>query len=467
MEKFINDDFLLENKYSRALFHDCAEALPLVDFHCHLDPCEIAEDKTWDNISQVWLGGDHYKWRTMRTNGIDEKYITGDATDREKFQKFAETMPRMLGNPMYHWCHLELARYFGIDDLLLSGDTAEEVWNRAGEALRRDLSAQKCMLASNVESVCTTDDPTSDLSWHKKIKDSNFPVKVSPTFRPDKAFAIEDQTTYISYLNSLEKASGVEIKSYDDLLNALKRRHDYFHDCGCRVSDYGIPTVWYKNAFYYEIEDTFKKAISSSELIADDEILAFKSALLLECAAMDYDSGWVRQLHIGPMRNNNSIMFEKLGPDSGFDSIGVSNYARSLSLHLDNLNSAGKLGRTILYNVNPADNEMLASMVGNFQNSDCPGKIQMGCAWWFMDSINGIERQLRALSSISLLGRFVGMLTDSRSFLSYARHEYFRRILCNFLGGEMERGAIPRDLELVGECVKNICYNNPKSYFGF
>ncbi len=467
MEKFINDDFLLENKYSRALFHDYAENLPLIDFHCHLDPQEIAEDKHWENISRVWLGGDHYKWRTMRTNGVDEKFITGDAPDREKFQKFAETMPKMLGNPMYHWCHMELARYFGIDDILLSGKTAEEVWNRTKEVLEGGLGAQKCMTSSKVEAVCTTDDPTSDLSWHKKIEESGFSVKVKPTFRPDKAFAIEDQASYIPYLESLEKASGVEIKSYDDLITALKRRHDYFHDCGCRVSDYGVPTVWFKNAFYYEIEDTFKKAISSSEQIAEDEILAFKSAILLECVAMDYDSGWVRQLHIGPMRNNNTEMFNKLGADTGFDSIGVSNYASSLSRHLDNLNTAGKLGKTILYNINPADNEMLATMLGNFQNSDCAGKIQLGSAWWFMDSISGMERQLTAVASMSLLGGFVGMLTDSRSFLSYARHEYFRRIFCNFLGREMERGALPRDLELVGACVSDVCYNNPKSYFGF
>ncbi len=464
MEKFINYDFLLESKYAQELYHNYAEKLPLIDFHCHLDPAEISQDKKWDNITQVWLGGDHYKWRTMRTNGVDEKYITGDASDREKFQKFAETMPYMLRNPMYHWCHLELARFFGIDDVLLSGKTAEEIWNRANEALQ-ELSARKCMTKSNVEAVCTTDDPTSDLAHHKEIAKSDFNVKVHPTFRPDKAFAIEDHFSYIQYLEKLEQASGIEIRAYDDLLLALKRRHDYFHENGCRVSDYGIETVWHKIAFNYEIEDTFQKAISSSEKISQEEVAAFKSAILRECAAMDCDKGWVRQLHIGPLRNNNKMMFEKLGADTGFDSIGESNFASELSKHLNNLNSAGKLGKTIIYNIHPKDNEMIATMLGNFQSSDYAGKIQLGSAWWFMDNIDGMTRQLEAVSNLSLLGRFVGMLTDSRSFLSYVRHEYFRRLLCNILGNEMQRGLLPKDLELVGTLVQNISYNNPKEYF--
>lgn len=467
MEKFINEDFLLENDYSRELYHDYAEKLPLIDFHCHLDPKEIYEDKHWDNIAQAWLGADHYKWRAMRSDGVEERYCTGDAPEREKFQKFAEAMPRMLGNPMYHWCHLELARFFGIDDVLLSGDTAQEVWDRANEVLSSGLSARKCMLKSRVETVCTTDDPTSELEYQKKIAEEPFGVKVLPTFRPDKAFAIDGYEKYIEYLNSLEQATNMEIKSYDDLLNALKRRHDYFHSIGCRVSDYGIDTVWYKDAFYYEVEDTFKKAISSPEEIAPEEALAFKSAILLECAAMDYDSGWVRQLHIGPIRNNNSSMFKKLGADAGFDSMGESNFAWSLSRHLDSLNSADNLGKTIFYNINPKDNEVIASMLGNFQDSSMPGKLQLGSAWWFMDSIEGINRQLEAVSTMSLLGRFVGMLTDSRSFMSYTRHEYFRRILCQFLGERMRRGLIPRDIKLVGTLVSDVCYNNAKKYFSF
>lgn len=465
MEKFISDDFLLDNKFSREFYHEFAEKLPLIDFHCHLDPREIAENKHWENIAQVWLGGDHYKWRLMRSNGVEEKYCTGEASDREKFQKFAEAMPYMLRNPMYHWCHLELARFFGIDDVLLSGDTAEEVWNRANEVLKSGLGARECMQKSNVEAVCTTDDPVSDLSWHAEIAKSDFPVKVCPTFRPDKAFAIEGHENYIKYLEKLEKASGIEIKSYYDLLKAIKVRHDYFHEHGCRVSDYGIETVWFKNSFYYEVEDTFKKAISSSEHLAPEEVVAFKSAILLECAAMDYEKGWVRQLHIGPIRNNNKAMFAKLGADAGFDSIGESNYALPLSRHLNRIAEAGALGKTIIYNINPKDNAMIASMLGNFQDSLCAGKLQLGAAWWFMDSYEGMLRQLEAVSSMSLLGRFVGMLTDSRSFLSYARHEYFRRILCNMLGREMERGFLPRDMALVGKLVADVSYYNAKSYF--
>ena len=466
MEKFISNDFLLENKYARELYHEFAEKLPLIDFHCHLDPKEIAENKHWENITQVWLGGDHYKWRLMRSNGTEEKYCTGQASDREKFQKFAEAMPYMLRNPMYHWCHLELARFFGIDDLLLSGDTAEEIWNRANEVLKSGLGARDCMQKSNVEAVCTTDDPISDLEWHKKIEaDKTFKIKVCPSFRPDKAFAIEGHEEYIKYLEKLEKASGVDIKSYYDLLAAIKARHDYFHECGCRVSDYGIETVWFKNSFYYEVEDTFKKAISSSEHLAPDEVIAFKSAILSECAAMDYEKGWVRQLHIGPLRNNNTAMLKKLGADAGFDSIGESNYALPLSKHLDKMAESGLLGKTIIYNINPKDNEMLASMIGNFQDALCPGKLQLGAAWWFMDSYDGMRRQLEAVSNMSLIGRFVGMLTDSRSFLSYARHEYFRRILCNLVGSEMERGLLPKDTELLGKLVSDISYYNAKRYF--
>ncbi len=468
MKKFINDDFLLNNKYSRDLYHGFVEKLPLIDFHCHLDVKEICEDARWDNIAQVWLGGDHYKWRLMRSNGADEKYCTGEAPDRDKFQKFAEAMPYMLGNPMYHWSHLELARFFGIDDKLLNGDTAGEIWDRANEVLRSgDFSARACMIKSGVEAVCTTDDPVSDLSWHKKLSEEAFPVKVLPSFRPDKAFAIDKYETYIKYLEELENASGIEIRCYDDLLCALKRRHDFFHSMGCRVSDYGMDTVWFKNAFYYEVEDTFKKAISSSELIAPDEVAAFKSALLLECAAMDSEKGWVRQMHIGALRNVNVPMYEKLGPDAGFDTMGESNCAESIASHLNSLAASCTLGKTVIYNNNPKDNDMLAAMIGAFQDSECAGKIQLGAPWWFLDSLSGMRRHYEALSSNGLFGRFVGMVTDSRSFLSYARHEYFRRALCSTIGSEMEAGRIPQDIELAGSLVRGVSYFNAKGYFNF
>ncbi len=465
MKKFIDADFLLENEYSRELYHNYAKDLPLIDFHCHLNPQQLAEDQKWDNIAQLWFGADSYKWRVMRGNGVDEYYCTGDAPDREKFQKFAETMPELLRSPMYHLTHMELSRFFGIDNVLLSGDTAEEVWKRTGEMLSDDMSARNILLKSKAEVVCTNDDPTSSLEYHNKVNESGFPVKVLPSFRPDAAFNIESEN-YTDYLEQLERITGLEIRSYDDLLNALKRRHDYFHSVGCRVSNYEIDTVWFKNAFYYEVEDTFKKAISSSEQIAADEVLAFKSAILLECAAMDHDKGWVRQLHIGAMRNTNKKMYKKVGADKGFDAIGESNYALSLSRHLNKLNTAGKLGKTIFYNSNPKDNAMMASILGDFQGSDFAGKLQLGGAWWgVMDNIDGIKRQLDSMSSMAVPGRFVGCASDARSFLSLSRHEYFRRALCNILGTEMKRGLLPADINLIGSLAKKISYENAKNYF--
>ena len=467
MEKFIDKDFLLENDFSKTLYHSYAEDLPIIDYHCHLDPKAIAEDKKWDNLAQLWLGNDHYKWTLMRTAGIDEAYITGSAPDYEKFEKFASIMPYALRNPMYHWVHMELSKFFGIDDVLLGPDTAREIWERANAVIKGGLSAVKCLEKSNVETICTTDDPTNDLEYNKIIAKSGIRTKVLPTFRPDRAFGIDHHESYVPYLNELEKASGVEIKSYDDLLTALKHRHDYFHEMGCRLSDYRMETVWHKNAFYYEVEDTFKKAISSSEKIAPDEILAFKSALLQECAAMDYDRGWVRQLHIGAMRDNNKKMFNLLGPDKGFDSMGESNFASALSKHLNKLNSAHKLPRTIICNVNPKDTALIASLTGNFQEGDAAGHIQLGSAWWFMDSLGGITAQIEAISSMSLLGKFVGMVTDSRSFLSHVRIDYFRRIFCNLLGSEMKRGILPKDINLSGSLVRGVCYENAKKYFQF
>ena len=464
---FINKDFYLETKAAQKLYHEYAEGLPIIDYHCHLEPKEVAENKSWDNVTQVWLYGDHYKWRAMRSNGVAEKFCTDPSvSDYERFEKFAETMPRLLRNPIYHWTHLEMSRFFGIDDVLLSPKTAKEVYERANEVLKNGLNARKCMQMCNVETVCTTDDPVSELPYHKEIAQKPFGVKVLPAFRPDKAHAIADRPQYFKYLETLSAVSGVKIDSFDDLISALQQRHDYFDQNGCKLSDNGLDTMWYAEASSEELNKIFKKILDNAPL-CDCEVAKFKSAVLTECAVMDSKANWVRQLHIGAMRNNNSIMFKKLGPDTGFDSIGESIFAKELSLHLDNLNSRGCLGKTILYNLHPKDNEMLATMLGNFQGAGVRGKLQLGSGWWFLDQGDGIKKQIESVSQLSLLANFVGMLTDSRSFLSYPRHEYFRRILCNILGSEMERGLLPNDFELVGDLVKNVSYYNAKNYFNF
>lgn len=466
MRKFINDSFLLKNGRARELFFNYAKDAPIIDFHCHLDPVEILSDRRWDNLTQVWLGGDHYKWRAMRSNGIEEKFCTGTETgDWEKFEKFAQTMPRLLRNPIYHWTHLEMTRFFGMDDILLSPATAAEVWERGNAVLRGGLTARECMRRSRVEVVCTTDDPSSDLSAHAALKAQNFEIKVLPTFRPDRAHAIE-KAGYAEYLGTLSAVSGVEIRKFSDLINALRQRHDFFDANGCKLSDNGLDTVFFAPAGERELDAILGKALSGAEVSAD-ETAKFKGAVLLELGAMDAESGWTRQLHIGALRNANTKMFARLGADTGFDSIAEPDFAQALSRHLDALDLRGKLGRTILYNLNPKDNEVIATMLGNFQNSTCPGKLQMGSGWWFLDQSDGIRRQLEALSQLSLLSNFVGMVTDSRSFLSYPRHEYFRRILCNILGAEMEGGELPDDIELVGECVRRVCYQNAKNYFNF
>ncbi|MFI3290470.1 MAG: glucuronate isomerase [Opitutales bacterium] len=465
MKKFINDNFLLTTDFAQELYNNYAKDCPIIDYHCHLDPKEIAEDKQWDNIAQMWLAGDHYKWRAMRTNGVEEKYCTGEASDREKFQKFAEAMPNMLRNPIYDWTHLEMARYFGIDDILLNGDTAQEVWDRANAVIAKGFSAKTCMLNSNVEAICTTDDPISDLKYHKQIAKDGFAIKVLPTFRPDKAVALEN-ANYTSYIEELGLSANIKISSYDDLLNALKSRHDYFDEAGCKLSDNGLETMYYSDTCESSLDDIFKKALSGAKL-SECEINYFKSSVLIELGKLDSKKGWVRQIHIGPMRNNNSAMFNSNGADIGFDSIGQSIYAKNLSRHLDTLNSSGDLGKTILYNIDPKDNEMLATMLGNFQASGIKAKLQLGSAWWFMDNISGMKAHLDCISRLSLLPCFVGMLTDSRSFLSYTRHEYFRRILCALLGEEMAINTIPQDMDLVGSAVKNISYTNAKKFFNF
>ncbi len=465
MRKFINDNFLLSCKTAEELYFKYAEPQPVIDFHCHLPPAEIAEDKTWENPAQIMLGGDHYKWRAMRSNGIEEKYITGDADDREKFEKFSETMPKLLRNPIYHWTHLELARFFGIDDLVLGPATSQEVWDRACEALKNGLSARSCMRRYRVKAVCTTDDPADDLRHHKAIAAQPFHTKVLPAFRPDRVHGIENPKAFAQYMEVLGASAGVSIASFSDLMSAVKKRHDYFHSMGCRLSDNGVSSMWHEEASEQELDAIFRKATSGGKP-TKLELAKFKTAVLSECAAMDFDAGWTRQLHIGPMRNNNTKMFDSIGPDTGFDSIGESNYAYPLSRHLDALNSRGKLGRTIIYNIHPKDSEMIAAMIGNFQDSLCPGKMQFGAGWWFLDQADGMKRQMEALSQLGLLSRFVGMLTDSRSFLSYSRHEYFRRLLCDIFGREIEAGLLPDDLELCGSTVADICYNNAEKYFG-
>jgi glucuronate isomerase len=466
MKTFLEDNFLLQNKTAEILYHDYAKDLPIIDYHCHLPPDEIAEDKKFANLTKIWLDGDHYKWRAMRANGINENFITGAASDKEKFLKWAETVPYTMRNPLYHWTHLELRRYFGVNEIL-NPDTADTVYEKITEMLGTDsYSVRNLMLKMNVEVVCTTDDPIDSLEHHRKISDDNFAVKVLPTWRPDKAMAVENPKAYNEYLDKLAVVSGIDIKTYKDLLYALKVRQDYFESLGCRISDHGIETIYAEDFTEQEIESAFtsiRRGISMSPL----EILKFKSALLIRFAEMDHEKGWTQQFHIGALRNNNTRKFKELGPDKGYDSIGDFEVGKAMSKFLDTLERKSQLTKTILYNLNPRDNELLATMAGNFNDGIIPGKIQFGSGWWFLDQKDGMEKQMNALSSLGLLSRFVGMLTDSRSFLSYPRHEYFRRILCNLYGQDVENGELPNDIPWIGKTVQNICYFNARDYFGF
>jgi glucuronate isomerase len=465
-QAFIHDDFLLQSEAAKRLYHDYAKEQPIIDYHCHLSPEEVATNQSWDNMAQVWLGGDHYKWRAMRSNGISEDFCTGDRPDREKFQAFAQCMPNLLRNPLYHWSQLELKRYFGIDTLL-NGDTAEEIWTTCNDQLKQDSHrARGFMKSSNVKLVCTTDDPIDNLEHHTSIAKEGFEVKVLPTWRPDKAMAVEVPEVYNAYLEKLESASGLSISTYDDLLAALQQRHDFFHEVGCRLSDHGIETAYAEDYTDAEIKAIFNKVRSGNHL-NENEILKFKSAIMVEGGIMDHSKGWTQQFHIGPIRNQNTRLFNQLGPDTGFDSIGDDLVAKPLGRFLDRLDTNGQLTKTILYNINPSHNAVYGTMIGNFQDGSSPGKIQFGSGWWFNDQKLGMEDQINFLSQLGLISRFVGMLTDSRSFLSYTRHEYFRRILCNLLGNDINEGQIPEDYELVGQMVSDISYNNASSYFGF
>lgn len=466
MKAFMDEDFILSTETAKKLYHEYAEVMPVLDYHCHLNPQEIYENKKYDNITQVWLGGDHYKWRQMRSNGVEEKYITGDASDREKFQKWAETLERAIGNPLYHWSHLELQRYFGYYGAL-NGETAEEVWNLCNAKLQEDgMSARNLIRQSNVTLVCTTDDPVDSLEWHEKIAaDESFEVRVLPAWRPDKAMNLE-KTDYLEYLKKLEVVSGVKIDSFASLIEALRIRMDYFAEHGCSVSDHGLEYVMYAPASEEEIEAIFAKRLRGEAVSRADE-LQFKTAYMVALGREYHKKNWVMQLHYGVKRDNNGMIFGKLGPDAGIDCIN--NYAPSSEMadYLNALAITDELPKTILYSLNPTDNATIGTIIGCFQSEEARGKIQQGSAWWFNDNKQGMIEQMTSLANLGLLGNFIGMLTDSRSFLSYTRHEYFRRIMCNLIGGWVENGEYPADEKVLGRMVQDISYNNAVRYFGF
>jgi len=461
---FITDDFLLHSEAAKTLYHYHAKTQPIFDYHCHLSPKDIAEDRQFENLTQIWIEGDHYKYRAMRANGIDEKYITGDASDYEKFLKWAETVPYTLRNPLYHWTHLELKNYFGITTLL-DANSAHAIYTEATNLLQKpEFSVRNILRKMNVKVVGTTDDPTDDLQFHKKIKDDNFEIKVLPSFRPDKATEIEKGQAFVDWIKKLEQSVGFSITNFSKLISALNNRHDFFHEMGCRISDHGHNTFYGENFTDSEVDVIFQNTLngkSPSEL----EINIYKSAVLFELASMNKAKSWAQQFHVGAIRNNNAKMLQELGPDQGFDSLGDTIMAENMSKFFGSLSKKEALTKTIVYNLNPRDNEMFASMAANFNDGKIAGKMQYGAAWWFLDQKDGMEKQLNVLSNFGLLSRFVGMVTDSRSFLSFPRHEYFRRILCNILGDEIEKGELPNNMQLIGAMVENICFKNAVDYF--
>lgn len=466
MKKFMDKDFLLETDTAKELFHNYAEIVPVLDYHCHINPQEIYEDRKFDNIAQVWLGGDHYKWRQMRSNGIDEYYITGDASDWEKFEKYAQTLDKAIGNPLYHWSHLELQRFFDYDGVL-SSKTAKEVWDLCNEKLSHDdMSVRNLIKKANVTLICTTDDPIDDLKWHKLIKeDDSFDVQVLPAWRPDKAVNI-NKPDFMEYVGKLADAAQMEINTFEDLKKALANRMDFFAEKGCSVADHGLDYVMYVPASDDEIEAIFAKKKNGEEL-TNEEVVKFKTAIMLFLAKENKNHNWVMQLHYGCKRDNNTVMFDKLGPDTGYDCISNEAPGSQLADFLNAVNMDGGLPKTIIYSLNPGDDELIGTILGCFQNSDAIGKIQQGSAWWFNDNKTGMQKQMTSLANLGLLGNFVGMLTDSRSFLSYPRHEYFRRIMCNLIGGWVENGEFPYDMDLLAPIVKGISYNNAIDYFNF
>jgi glucuronate isomerase len=463
---FLSEDFLLKNKFAQNLYHGFAKDLPIIDYHNHLPPAEISSNRKFENISKIWLAGDHYKWRAMRTLGIEEKFITGDATDYQKFEKWAYTLPYTLRNPLYHWSQMELSRYFGIEELL-DPSKAEKMYSATSEKLQEEQFRARGLLEQmRVEVVCTTDDPADTLEHHEAYFDQNQSVKMYPAFRPDKSFAIEHVNTYKTYLQRLGQAAGLEITSFDTLLEALENRVNFFHSRGCRLSDHGLENMYFSKNTSLSPDQILKKVLQGTEP-TDQEITSFKFHALTALCKLYHAKGWVQQFHLGALRNTNARMERVLGPDTGFDSIGDFDQASSLAAFFNELDKSDQLTKTVIYNLNPRDNEVFATMIGNFNDGSSKGKIQFGSGWWYLDQKDGMEKQLNTLSNMGLISCFIGMLTDSRSFLSFPRHEYFRRILCNLLGQDVENGELPWDEQWLGKIIQDICYTNAKSYFNF
>ncbi len=463
---FMDEHFLLYSKTAQRLYHEYAKEMPIIDYHCHLPQQQIAEDKRFGNLSQAWLYGDHYKWRAMRTNGVEEGYCTGNKGDFEKFVQWSATVPYTLRNPLYHWTHLELRRYFGVEEIL-SPATARPIYDHCSALLQTEAySVRNLLRKMNVQTVCTTDDPLDSLEYHAQLKATAFEIPVLPAFRPDNAMNVDDAVKFNAYVKKLESITNISISNFNDYLFALENRHDFFAAAGCSVSDHGLEEMYADEFTGSEVETIFSK-IHSGKALNETERRKFKSAMLLHFAEWDWEKGWVQQYHLGALRNNNTRMLQQLGPDTGWDSIGDYSQGRPLARFLNRLDTEDKLAKTIIYNLNPSDNALMASMIGNFNDGTIPGKIQFGSGWWFMDQKDGMVQQMNTLSNMGLISRFVGMLTDSRSFLSFPRHEYFRRILCDLFGNEMEKGELPNDFEWVGSIIKDICYNNAKQYFNF
>lgn len=465
MKPFIHENFLLGNKTAIELYHKYSENQPIIDFHCHLSPAMIYEDRQFKNLTEAWLEGDHYKWRAMRTNGTNEKYCTGNASNSEKFMKWAETVPVTVGNPLYHWTHLELARYFNITDIL-SPSTAKGIYEKTSALLQtKEFSTRSIIRKMKVEVICTTDDPTDNLEHHLKLKDS-FEIPVLPTFRPDNVIKTEDPEKFKSYILKLELAVGNDISNYEALVEALDKRHKFFHEMGGRLSDHGLDRFYFATFTFVEIDRIFKNLLKGNPISLEDAE-KYKTAVMLELCKMNHKRGWTQQFHVGAMRNNNARMFKQMGPDTGWDSIGAVQDPVKISKFLNELDNHDQLTKTILYNINPSDNEMMITMAGNFNDGSSAVKVQHGAAWWFLDQKSGMEKHLKDLEALGLLRRFIGMVTDSRSFLSYPRHEYFRRLVCNYVGEEVEKGLIPEEEELLKPLIEGISYRNAKEYFGF